>query len=74
MPTTPTPEPSHALAQQVEDHRDALVSLMANTGRCDDITSGLPIVGGLIGDLGGGLIGLSDRRCKRDIVPVTWSR
>ena len=70
MPTTPTPEPAAALADQVEDNRDALTSLMADTGRCDDITSIVGPLQGLAEQLGG----LSDRRVKRDLVAVDWSR
>jgi hypothetical protein len=48
---------------------------MADTPRCDDIASGVIIgdISTIEHDLGlGGIV--SDRRLKRDITPVDWSR
>lgn len=44
MPTTPTPETPGSLDERVQDHREALIELMADAGRCEDITSGIPEV------------------------------
>ncbi|MGH3548979.1 MAG: hypothetical protein ACRDQU_12880 [Pseudonocardiaceae bacterium] len=66
MPTTPTRE---TLDQRVHDHREELTVLMADTGRCEDISSGL--IGVVEYDLGHLT---SDRRVKCDIVAVDWSR
>lgn len=45
MPTTPTPETRpetlDSLEERVQDHREELIVLMADTGRCDDIASGI---------------------------------
>ncbi|MGH3831188.1 MAG: hypothetical protein ACRDRS_12190 [Pseudonocardiaceae bacterium] len=38
MPTTPAPD---TLDQRVHDHREQLTVLMADTGRCEDISSGI---------------------------------
>jgi hypothetical protein len=63
----PTPTPTSAdpttttLGERVHAERDELTVLMAESARCEDITSGLGI-------------GVSDRRVKSDIVAVDWSR
>ena len=67
MPTTPTPETCGSLDQRVHDHREALIVVMADTGRCDDISSGVIIDPDDI-PLN------SDRRLECDIVAVDWSR
>jgi hypothetical protein len=70
MPTTPTPKTPGSPDQRVHDHREGLTVLMADTGRCDDITSG---IGTIVNDLSTVHM-LSDRRLKCDIVAVDWSR
>jgi hypothetical protein len=44
---------------------------MADTPRCDDISSGIDVI---VTDVERDIGALSDRRLKRDITPVDWSR
>lgn len=69
MPSTPMPETSGSLDERVYVHREELTVLMADAGRCDDISSGIL---GDLSNLEGTL--LSDRRLKCDVVAVDWSR
>ncbi|MDT7712993.1 MAG: hypothetical protein QOG46_1687 [Pseudonocardiales bacterium] len=40
-PTTPTPKTPSSLDDRVQHHREALTVLMVDSGRCDDISSGI---------------------------------
>lgn len=42
----PTTDIAASLDERIHDHRKALTVLMADTGRCDDIVSGVPVLGG----------------------------
>ncbi|MER5215195.1 hypothetical protein ABT063_32790 [Streptomyces sp. NPDC002838] len=68
-PDQPT-EPATPLAERIHANADQLATPAAQAQECQDTTSGIIDIGS-IGGLGGVL---SDRRLKRDILPVDWSR